>query len=281
MFNIDNDQILSAYKKVICPGIITEASETKLAFNGQEFIVGNIYKTISTISGEYRGQKVNTKPFVFKIIAIESGYYWKPDAEDIIPSDYWKYSGSWAAKVNAMKVQILKSSDYQRGDIKWMIIEPNLIKNDKRNKNISDRLEISSISNTNPFTLGYFAKNGKLRVSVGPTKIETFPSQFYAITGVDLETFRGHGFYEEESKDKKWSMGITLTIPRKDIELLNIPVATVLGENNTIDINNLDYGIGLLSLGFLPGRNDKNFDRITKDMSEEDKKQFYKGTEVK
>lgn len=146
-------------------------------------------------------------------------------------------------------------------------------------KRIHNRLsKIPAVTDKNAFIVGYFAKHAYIQINVGPSSLETFPQDFKIVTGLDVNRFSGKGYLSDPKMNKySYSMSVILPVPAEQVLKLIDSSKHYIIKDNTMIINNNDLVWGLLNMGFLPGRNVDNKNRIKSKIASEIHQDFDNG----
>lgn len=130
-------------------------------------------------------------------------------------------------------------------------------------KRLHKNTDMNEVTDSRAFIIGYLARNAYIQICVGPTCMETFPQDFKVVTGKDVNEFTGKGYLSDPKMNKySYSMSIILPVPASEVLKLIDGSKHYIIKDKTMYINNNDLVWALLNVGFLPGRNDKNDERI-------------------
>jgi hypothetical protein len=135
------------------------------------------------------------------------------------------------------------------------------------------------------FTIGFLAKNGRIRVEVPITLKQQFDQMYKKFTGEDPSKFLGHGYAAElnpETKGNSWELRISFPNPGPEI-LNNMSFSNypIVSSANRLEINYSNYVLNLFKLGFTIGTNELNIPKIMNAIqNSEEKNSFIQGTKV-
>lgn len=159
------------------------------------------------------------------------------------------------------KLKVLWKSDNKKGELSIDVVEPAILKTYKKEnlgqiykrKGLADTA--SSSNEKYYFTIGFLAKNCKIIVRVTPKTESRFADNYISIK--DEYPYDMDG-YEVDTCVNTWSNVIRIIFDTKNINSLsrfNFPNEPITGSGEyELIVNNLDWGMELLNIGFNIGR---------------------------
>ena len=134
------------------------------------------------------------------------------------------------------------------------------------------------------FTIGYLAKNGRIRVEVPSHLKEMFDKMYASFTGEDPSLFLNHGY--ATSVDRETSE-LRMAFPSPGEHILAkmdfslYPICRDKNNPNRLEMNYYNYVFNLFRLGFTMGLNERNIPKILSRIEgDENKKSFIAGTKL-
>lgn len=157
-----------------------------------------------------------------------------------------------------------------------------IIHRHQKTKDDKNRMKTLTFKNKNEyFTLGFLAKNCRIRAGAAPTKHAWFEALYKKLTGEDALAYLGKGYAQNENENM-WGTELRLVFPRPSNEVLNkmsfpSDIEFVSSGKNGMEVNDNNYILTLFGMGFTLGPNERNIEKITTHIPDSDKEYFYQG----
>lgn len=160
-----------------------------------------------------------------------------------------------------------------------------IIHNRQTKKDEKNRMKTLTFKSKNEyFTLGFLAKNCRVRAGAAPTKHEWFETLYKKFTGEDALDYIGRGYAQNENENM-WGIELRLVFPKPSNEILNkmsFPEGTkfIQSGKDGMEINNNNYILTLFGMGFTLGPNGRNVEKIATHIPDDVKEYFYQGANM-